>query len=217
MELKIGKLKIITLILLIFLLLSSCALGKPEASTDTNPEQTSPVLIGEPMLISIHSRFVDSNVFKSYADQYIDMEWFDGWIDKSFAYDCFLDRQLTLPTLNQAVTFWLQDAQEVGYALYEPIIGAPELTKEERLELERQIQVYAKEQGNKYCYLCSQGFVVFAFTKEQPERFVRAALRAYNRSPEFGRDIEETEVKLQHQVLIEHTLLDMFDWKSDIS
>ena len=164
------------------------------------------------MLISIHTRIVDSSIFKAYANQYMDMEWSDGWIDEHFSSDCFLDRQTILPTLNQAVALWLQDDQEVSYALYEPA-GTLELTKEERIGLEHQIQSYAKEKGTKYCYLCSQGFVVFVFTKEQPERWVRAAIRAYNRSPEFGRDIEESEVRLQHQIVIEHALLEMFDWK----
>lgn len=105
-----------------------------------------------------------------------------------------------------------EDGGEVSYAIREPLIGAPDLTKEERLRLERQIQSYAKKRGLKYSYLYSHGFVVFAFTTKEPELWVHEARKAYNERPEFGNHIEESEVRLQHQIIIEHIVLGMFDW-----
>lgn len=176
------------------------------------PEIELPVLVGGPTLLGVDENLIESNYFKECRKKIIYAVELEPW-DRGVIYsDCFLKKQPTIQMFYQVRTYMLEDESEVGYALQDPFINIPDLTKEERLELERQIQAYAKEKGKRYSYLYHDGFIAFAFTDESPELWMHEVRKAYNKRPEFDRDIEESEVRLQHQIIIEHTILDMFDW-----
>ena len=219
MEIKIGKLKIISCILLIFALLSACASGEAEKPSDNiTSASTVPIAPGEPMIYGINQRFGEAaEQYSDWQEKQVGWDGVEHWDNGFISSDCFLKRQDIVKPLFQAKICFMEGGEEISYALRDPIIGAPELTNEERLELERQLQRYAQEKGLKYSYLYRRGFVVFVFTKEEPELWVHMVREAYNNSPEFGTDLEETEVKLQHQVLVEHTLIDMLKRMGDNS
>ena len=208
----ISILKKIGIILCVLFLLPACA---PVIFSDVIPEIELPVLVGEPTLLGVEQNFRESTQFKDYWERILYADRLEPWDDGIISADCFLKSQSVIQTLYQARIYVLEDEGEVGYALQDPFINIPDLTKEERLELERQIQAYAKEKGKRYSYLYHDGFVAFAFTDESPELWVHEARKAYNKRPEFDKDIEESEVRLQHQVLIEHAILEMFDWEGD--
>ena len=220
MEIKVNKkkLKIIIRILLIFALLSACASGEAEKPDDVTSASTVPIAPGEPMIYGINQRFRDAaEQYSDWQEKKVGWEGVEHWDNGFISSNCFLKKQNIVKPLFQAKIYFLEGGEEISYALRDPIIGAPELTNEERLELERQLHRYAQEKGLKYSYLYRRGFVVFVFTKEEPELWVHMVREAYNESPEFGTDLEETEVKLQHQVLVEHTLLDMLKRMGDNS
>lgn len=200
------KMRKIFSLFLAVLLLSSCAPKQVEAPVDEAAESKAPVCPGEPMLIAIDSRISSMSSMPHRYGEIVELKR----LTRTVPFDCFLREQPIVRPLYQVTVYWLEDGQEVCYALRAPVIGAPDLTKEERLELERQMQAYAKERGKQYSYLYCHGFAVFAFTNEEPQLWVRAARRAYNESPEFGRDIEESEVMSQHQIVFRLTLAQMF-------
>lgn len=177
-----------------------------------NPEQSSPpVLVGGPTVYGIEQEFQESSWVIAHWNGFVGKDWLLP-CDKSISFNCFLRFQDIISQLYEARIYRFEDDGEVGFALQDPFMNIPDLTKEERLELEHQIKVYAKEKGKRYSYLYHDGFVAFAFTDESPELWVHEARMAYNKRPEFDRDIKESEVRLQHQIIIEHTILDMFDW-----
>ena len=179
------------------------------------PEIELPVLVGEPTLLGVDQNFKESSRFKDYLEKIIYADRLEPWDEGFISSDCFLKKQHVIQTLYQARIYVLENGDEVSYALQDPFTNIPDLTKEERLELERQILAYAKEKGKQYSYLYHDGFAVFVFTKEEPELWVYEITEAYNKRPEFNRDIEELEVRLQHQILIEHAILEMFNWEGD--
>lgn len=202
-------LKKISIILFAIFLLSACV---PVTFSDMIPEIKLPVLVGEPTLLGVDENFKESSRFKDYWKKIIYVDRVQPWDDDIISSDCFLNKQSVIQAFYQARIYGLEDDDEVSYALQDPFINVSNLAKEERLELECQIQVYAKEKGKQYSYLYHDGFIAFAFTDESPELWMHEVRKAYNKRPEFDRDIEESEVRLQNQIIIEHTILDMFDW-----
>lgn len=163
---------------------------------------------------------IDEEFRKSawYEDHLWDVIGGAGDLRKSdifFCSNCFLGNQSIVRPIYGASIYLLEDGEEMSYALRDTFEKPPDLTNEERLKLECQMQAYAQEKNLRYSYLYSHGFAVFAFTNEEPELWVNEVREAYNRRPEIGRNIGVAEVRLQHQVLIEHTLLEMFDWAED--
>ena len=219
MEIKIGKLKIISCILLIFALLSACASGEAEKPSDNiTSASTVPIAPGGYMIYGTDQRFWEAaEQYSDWQEKQVGWERLEPWDNGFISYDCFLKKQDIVKPLFQAQIYLMEGGEEISYAVRDSTADTSELTNEERLELERQLQAYAQEKGLKYSYLYRRGFVVFVFTKEEPELWVHMVREAYNNSPEFGTDLEETEVKLQHQVLVEHTLLDMLKRMGDNS
>ena len=87
--------------------------------------------------------------------------------------------------------------------------GTAELTAEQRLSLEKQLQVYAMTRGLRYSYFYSQHFMVVAVVKENPELWVHFAIEAYRNAPGTVYVLDEAEIRVQHQVLLEHAMLEI--------
>lgn len=51
--------------------------------------------------------------------------------------------------------------------------------------------------------------MVVVFAKETPELWVHFAIEAYRNDPETVYVLDEAEIRLQHQVLLEHTILEI--------
>ncbi len=200
---KMKKRLYLSLALLAFFLLSACVPKESEAPA-ISPDPTVIITLGGPPSFVYKDREFRRLVRRQYGKKKIiraEVSRHDGLPPS----DCFLARSFSFQIPKLTAVYWMEDGQEVCYALS----NTAELTAKQRLDLERQLQAYAGERGLRYSYFYSQHFMIAAFAKEDPELWVRFALEAYQNDPETVYVLDEAEIRLQHQVLLEHTILEI--------
>lgn len=194
--------KLLCFLWMVLLLLPACTPKESEAPA-ISPEPTIVIAPGEPNF-EHHDKEFQKLVHLQYGDDKIVQAEVRSYYGSPPS-DCFLDLPSALQPFRPTAAYWMEDGQEVCYALS----GTAELTAEQRLSLERQLQTYAEEKGTRYSYFYSQHFMVAAFVKENPELWVHFAIEAYRNAPGTVYILDEAEIRVQHQVLFEHAMLEI--------
>lgn len=197
-----GK-KMLCILLAVLLLLPACTQEESEDPA-ISPGPTIVIAPGEPNF-EHHDKEFQKLVHLQYGDDKIIRAEVQAYYYSSPPYDCFLDLPSALQPFRPTAAYWMEDGQEVCYALS----GTAELTAEQRLSLEKQLQVYAMTRGLRYSYFYSQHFMVVAVVKENPELWVHFAIEAYRNAPGTVYVLDEAEIRVQHQVLLEHAMLEI--------
>lgn len=131
---KMKKRLYLSLSLLTLFLLSACMPKESEAPA-ISPEPTVIIAPGGPPSFVYKDREFRRLVRRQYGKKKIIRAEVSGY-DGSPPSDCFLARSFSFQTPKRTAVYWMEDGQEVCYALSH----TAELTAKQRLDFEQQLQ-----------------------------------------------------------------------------